>query len=143
MNGQAGTHASMYAAYFPGDPYTTTFEPTPEQSSSMIRLAGDYADDDSQAEVLLQMLGIIPSESAFNPTARDAWTKKPSRVPEKKPNVAVAPNGSTVCKQGHVRAEYSFLDPRGHIRCRKCHAQSIKASRERRKARAMSEAPTA
>lgn len=115
MNGQAGTHASLFAAYFPGEPYTITFEPTPEQSASMIRLAGSHTDNNTQADVLLQMLGIIPSESAFNPTARDAWAKKKPRVRNSKADLS-----STVCVHGHNRDQFSRIDRSGNWRCREC-----------------------
>jgi hypothetical protein len=122
----------MFAAYFPGEKYTITFEPTSEQSDAMTRMVAARSTSNAEWETMLQMLGIIPSKGAFNPTARDAWTKKPTRVPDKKPNVAVASDGSTECKNGHIRSQYSFLDPRGHVRCRKCHAVSTADSRKRK-----------
>lgn len=135
MNGQAGTHASMFAAYFPGDAYTITFEPTPEQSSAMVRLATKHADSDSQAETLLMMLGIIPSESAFNPTAHDAWTRKPPRHEPTYANVEVGLDGSTMCRNGHVRSDYSYMNAQGKVRCRACGNASVAAYRARVKER--------
>lgn len=132
----------LFSRVFPGEDYTLIFEPTEQQSAAITALVTKRADAD-ESETLLQMLGILPSESAINPTGRDTWAKKPSRVPEKRPNVAVAANGTTECKEGHLRADYSFLDRHGHIRCRKCHAISGKASRERRAAKARTEAAAA
>lgn len=135
MNGQAGTHASLYAAYFPGDAYTITFEATPEQSASMIRLAGKYAGSNTESDVLLMMLGVIPSESAFNPDARDAWTKKMPRHEPVYATVATASDGSMHCRNGHLRSDYSYKNVHGKIRCRACQSAAAAAYKQRLKER--------
>jgi hypothetical protein len=113
-NNNSGTAVDMYARYFPGEPYTISFEPTPEQSAAMIRLTSARTENNTEAEVLLMMLGVIPSESAFNPTARDAWTKKKPRAASK------ADLSSTVCVHGHNRDQFSRIDAEGKWRCREC-----------------------
>lgn len=119
-NNNSGTAVDMYARYFPGDPYTISFEPTPEQSAAMIRLTSARTDSNTEAETLLMMLGVIPSESAFNPTARDAWTKAKPTVTE-----------SGTCKNGHARDRYTFINSAGARRCRECHRISKRASEQR------------
>jgi len=115
-NNNSGTAVDMYARYFPGEPYTTSFEPTPEQSAAMVRLTSAHTQNNTEAETLLMMLGVIPSESAFNPTARDAWTKAKPTVTE-----------SGTCKNGHARARYTFINSAGARRCRECHRISKRA----------------
>lgn len=131
MNGQAGTHASMYAAYFPGEKYTITFEPTDEQSGAMTRIVTARAVDADESTMLLKMLGIIPSESASNPDAPDAWTRKPPRHEPTYANVEVGLDGSTMCRNGHVRADYSYINAKGNVRCRACGNASVAAHRAR------------
>jgi len=120
MSQNSGTQADMFAKYFPGEPWAISFEPTPEQSAAMIRLTSSRTDNNTQAETLLMILGVIPSESAFNPTARDAWTKA-------KPTV----NESGTCKNGHVREVYTYVNSDGAMRCRECRRISNRASEQR------------
>jgi len=119
-NNNSGTAVDMYARYFPGEPYTISFEPTPEQSAAMIRLTSTHTDNNTEAETLLMMLGVIPSESAFNPTARDAWTKA-------KPNVTA----KGTCKNGHVREVHTYVNSDGAMRCRECRRVSNRAMAQR------------
>lgn len=131
MNGQAGTHSSMFAAYFPGEKYTITFEPTPEQSDAITRMVTARSTSDAESETMLQMLGIIPSEGAFNPSARDAWTKRPPHHAPHYPTVEMAADGSINCKNDHLRATYSYINEKGKVRCRKCQADTTAAYRAR------------
>ncbi len=123
MNGQAGTHSSMFAAYFPGEKYTITFEPTLEQSDAITRMVTARSTSDAEPETMLQMLGIIPSEGAINPTARDAWTKKPVRA---------APN-SAYCAHNHLRSIHGRRNTAGKWRCRECERLQSVRKRESQK----------
>lgn len=83
------------------------------------RLTGD------ELTVTLQMLGLLPDERELLP-----W-KKQSRPRMPRPTIEAARDGSTSCKRGHLRSEYSFLDPRGRVRCRKCHLMMTNDSKRR------------
>jgi len=109
MNGNSGMQADMFAKYFPGDPWTIEYVPTDEQSAAMTAHAQSHAQSDEELETFLQMLGIIPSESFVNPNARDAWTKKPTRIVTER-----------LCGRGHLRSEHSYFTPNGKRVCRAC-----------------------
>lgn len=130
MNGQAGTHASMFAAYFPGDAYTITFEPTPEQSTAMTRMVTKHAANDDESQTMLQMLGILPSVGARNPTARDAWTRTQNKLNTGDPTI------SKHCRNGHLRTEYTYVDVNGSLRCRQCRRIYDRARDAKRRAAA-------
>ncbi|QKS15722.1 hypothetical protein HUN59_05345 [Curtobacterium sp. Csp2] len=107
MNSQSAD--DMYGRVFPGEKWTIAFEATDEQADAMTAHVDAHTADPDERVMFLQMLGLAPSVSAFNPTAREAWTKKP---PKHDPNVE--------CKHGHQRSEHGYRNSAGRLRCRVC-----------------------
>lgn len=124
MNSASGTQVDMYAKYFPGEKYTTVFEPTPEQATAVTAHAESYANSD-ELTTLMQMLGLTPSVSAFNPKARDAWTRK---WPSKQKRDAAR---AIACPQGHDRKQHSTADRSGRMYCVICKRADGERRRER------------
>lgn len=101
----------MYGRVFPGEKWTISFEATDEQAAAMTAHVDAHTADPDERLMFLQMLGLAEYESAFNPAARDAWTKKrPAKVRVQ----------SLKCRNGHLRSEYGFEDVNGKTQCREC-----------------------
>lgn len=115
----------LFGRVFPGEKWTIEFVPTVEQSAAMTRHAQSHAQSDEELETFLQMLGLAPSESFFNPRARDAWTKKPARV-----------SNSPTCRRGHLWSENTYRTPDGGRYCRACKRYTNSLRNEKKKAAA-------
>lgn len=120
MNSQSAD--DMFGRVFPGEKWTITFEATDEQADAMTAHVDAHTDDADERLMFLQMLGLADYVSAFNPNARDAWTRKPAQAT------------ASLCARGHRRDEYGYEAPDGRKRCRQCSREYIAATKSRKAA---------
>ncbi|MDR6172611.1 hypothetical protein [Curtobacterium sp. SORGH_AS_0776] len=94
---QGGTAHDLFARYFPGDPYTTTFEPTAVQTVNVTRHAQRQATNGDELKAFMQALGLMSYDS-----------KSTERVI------------TGQCKRGHDRAVHAKVRADGFVECRLC-----------------------
>lgn len=92
----SGTQADMYEKCFPGEAYTTTFEPSPEQREAMTRHAQSQARDGDELKTFMMAFGLMDYDV----------------VPERPL--------TGECVRGHDRSTYSRWRSDGYMECKLC-----------------------
>jgi len=123
MNSQSAD--DLFGRVFPGEKWTIEFTPTVEQSDAMTKHAQSHAQSDAELETFLKMFGILPSESFFNPNARDAWARNPAGV-----------DRTVTCRRGHLWSENTYRTPDGGRYCRACKRYTNSLRNEKKRAAA-------
>jgi hypothetical protein len=114
----SGTAVDLYARYFPGEPYTTVFEPTPEQPVAVTRHAQVAARNGAELEQFMKALGVMSYQPTAQPSKRPAHPKRDAAR-------AIA------CPQGHDRKQHSTADRSGRMYCVICKRADGERRRER------------
>lgn len=123
----SGTQADLFEKYFPGESYTTSFEPSPEQRVAMTRHAQSYARDGDELKLFLMAFGLM---------AYDSSDGKATGGPGARRKRGNADLSSTHCKNEHPRVQFSRIGGDGYWRCLACERASKSRQRAKRKQQA-------